>query len=291
MSSEPLKDALAEARVLPFRRRAYGARRKRRPVWLLLGVPLAGALSIVAVPAALVVWVLHSSRFALRDVVVESGPRVPRGWVEQTLQPLLGGNLIRLRLADARARLAGHPWLEAAEIGKELPRRLRVRVIERHAVALLRNGAVLSYLDSHGRAIAPWSPQGDEDLLIVAAPESAEPAELVAALDVARALERSAPAWAAALSEVEVLGEDEFRLTTAAVPFPLVVRASTLELGARRLQSLLPDISRRYSRVEAVDLRSEQRIVIEPAVVPAESGTPTRPPAVAPAPAAARAAA
>jgi cell division septal protein FtsQ len=291
LTSEPLKDALAEARVLPFRRRAFSARRKRRPLWLLLGVPLAGALSIVAVPAALVVWVLHSSRFALRDVVVESGPRVPRGWVEQALQPLLGGNLIRLRLGDARARLAGHPWLEAAEIGKELPRRLRVRVIERHAVALLRNGAVLSYLDPHGRAIAPWSPQGDEDLLIVAAPETAEPAELVAALDVARALERSAPGWAAALSEVEVLGEDEFRLTTAAVPFPLVVRASTLELGARRLQSLLPDISRRYPRVEAVDLRSERRIVIEPAVGPAESGTPTRPPAVAPAPAAARAAA
>jgi hypothetical protein len=164
-------------------------------------------------------------------------------------------------------------------------------VSERHAVALLRNGAVLSYLDARGRAIAPWSPQGEEDLLIVAAPESAEPAELMAALDVARALERSAPAWAAALSEVEVLGEDEFRLTTAAVPFALVVRASTLELGARRLQALLPDISRRYPRVEAVDLRSERRIVIEPAVVPAESGTPTRPPAVAPAPVAARAAA
>ena len=291
MTSEPLKDALAEGRVLPFRRRAFGARRKRRPLWLLLGVPLAGAASIVGVPAVLVVWVLQSSRFALAEIAVDSGPRVPRGWVEQSLAPLLGGNLIRLRLADARARLAGHPWFESAEIGKELPRRLRIRIRERQAVALLRSGAVLSYLDARGQAIAPWSPLADEDLLIVAAPETSEPAERVAALEVARALERSAPAWAAALSVVEVLGEVEFRLTTAAVPFPLVVRASTLELGARRLQALLPEISRRYPRVEAVDLRSERRIVIEPAAVPAETGTPARPRDEATAPPAARAAA
>jgi cell division septal protein FtsQ len=291
MTSEPLKDALAEGRVLPFRRRVFSARRKRRPLWLLLGAPLAGAVSVVALPAALVVWVLQSSRFALGEVAVESGPRVPSSWVKEALAPLRGSNLVRLSLDDVRARLGGHPWLESAEVGKELPRRLSVRVRERRAAALLRNGAALSYLDAEGRAIAPWTPLGEEDLLIVSAPETADAAELVAALGVARELERSAPAWAAALSEVEVLGGDEFRLTTAAVPFPLVVRAGTLELGARRLQALLPEISRRYPRLEGVDLRSERRIVIEPAAAPAHAGKATRERSEPPAPAAARAAA
>lgn len=291
MTSEPLKDALAEGRVLPFRRRVFSARRKRRPLWLLLGAPLVGAVSVVALPAALVVWILQSSRFALGEVSVESGPRVPPNWVKEALAPLRGTNLVRLSLDDVRARLGGHPWLASAEVGKELPRRLRVAVRERQAAALLRNGAALTYLDAEGRAIAPWTPLGEEDLLIVSAPETAEPAELVAALGVARSLERAAPAWAAALSEVEVLGDDEFRLTTAAVPFPLVVRAGTLELGARRLQALLPEISRRYPRVEGVDLRSERRIVIEPAAAPAHTGKATREPSEPPAPIASRAAA
>jgi cell division septal protein FtsQ len=291
VTAEPLKDALAAGRVLPFRRRAFGARRKRRPLWLLLGAPLAGALSIVGAPAALVVWVLHSSRFALREVAIESGPRVARGWVEQALAPLAGGNLVRLRLDDVRSRLLAHPWVESVELGKQLPRRLRVRLRERRAAALWRTGSLLVYVDAQGRAIGPWAPLGEEDLLIVTAPEAAEPAELAGALAVAAALERSAPAWAAALSEVEVLGEDEFRLTTAAVPFPLVVRAATLELGTRRLQALLPEISRRYPRVEGVDLRSERRIVIEPAAVPARAGAPAHPRPEASAPSAARAAA
>lgn len=291
VSGESMRDALAEGRVLPFRRRAWSARRKRRPLWLLLGVPLAGAVGIVGAPAVLVVWVLHSSRFALVDLVVEAGPRVPRAWVLEALQPLRGSNLVRLRLTEVRARLSGHPWVASAELGKELPRRLRVRVHERQAVALLRSEAALAYLDAGGQVIAPWTPEADEDLLLLAAPASTPSAELVAAMAIAGRLERAAPAWGAALSEVEVLGEDEFRITTAAVPFPMVVRAGTLEESARRLQELLPEISRRYPRVEGVDLRSERRIVIEPAAVPKQSGTSARPPRPDPYPSATRAAA
>ena len=307
MTSEPMRDALAEGRVLPFRRRAFSARRKRRPLWLLLGAPLAGALAIVGAPAVLALWVLQSSRFALVDVVVEAGPRVPRGWVLEALSPLVGSNLVRLRLHEVRARLEAHPWFESAELGKELPRRLRIRVHERQAAALLRSGAALAYVDAEGRVIAPWAPpirlgaqppielgaqpQGEEDLLLLAAPADVAPAELVAAMALASRLERAAPAWAAALSEVELLGEEEFRLTSAALPFPVVVRASTLEASARRLQELLPQISRRYPRVGVVDLRSERRIVIEPAAVPAKPGTSARPQPSGPDPAAARAAA
>ncbi len=293
MSAEPLELRSPRAACCRFAAAPFGARRKRRPLWLLLGAPLAGALSLVGAPAVLVVWVLHSSRPSRSArSTIEGSPRVPRGWVEQALAPL-----------RRRAICCGCAWTTCARaccairgwrpptLDKELPRRLRVRVRERRAAALWRSGASLAYLDAQGHAIGPWSPLGEE--------RSAD--RRGAGIGRTRRAGRGARGRRRARAHGAGLGRDAVgsrgagggRLPShlGAVPFPLVVRAGTLELGARRLQALLPEISRRYSRVEGVDLRSERRIVIEPAAVPAGAGAPAQPRDGAPAPDAARAAA
>jgi hypothetical protein len=194
--------------------------------------------------------------------------------VRQTLAPLKGRNLVRLSLADTTARLERNPWIEKVEIEKELPDGLSVKVAERRAVALLLSGKTLAYADPDGRPIAPVATPAELDearkagLLVVSFvrdPHSEGRLDgMAAALKVAAELGRVQPDWAAKLAQIEVLGEEDYRLHTDALPFPLLVTAGQVGPKVQRLVELLPQLSQRYSRIEAVDLRFSRRIVVQP---------------------------
>jgi hypothetical protein len=255
-------------------------RRRRKSLLLRLMGPLSPPLALLGLPLALAAWVLSAPQFALREIAAAGGERVSSAWLEEALAPLAGANLVQLPLAAAEARVRRHPWVAEVALRKELPRRLRVGVVERRPVALLLRGERIAhgaqafaprlyFADEHGRAIAPVGAGGREaraaaGLLVIAAPERA-PDGLRRALALAAELGRANPTWAAHLTHVEVLGDRDFRLRTAALPFALLVRAGDVLPKVRRLEALLPDLARRYPAVAAVDLRFARRIVVQPA--------------------------
>ncbi len=258
-----------------FRRRGTPPRRRRKSFLVSLLRPLAIAVAVVALPSGLVLWVLTAPLFRLRTVEV-SGPsrRVAPAWVRQVLAPLQGRNLVRLSLADATARLQSNPWIEKVEIEKELPAGLRVKLAERRPVALLLSGQNLAYADDAGKPIAPVTTPGELEearkagLLVVSFVREPRPVGLgvAAALKVAAELGRVQADWAAKLARIEVLGEEDFRLHTDALPFPLLVTAGQVGPKVQRLVELLPELTQRYTRIEAVDLRFSRRIVVQPAL-------------------------
>jgi cell division protein FtsQ len=264
--------AAGSGRVLDFRRRSAPPRRRRPNPLLVLLRPLAAALLLVALPGGLAAWVLTSPRFDLREVVVEGGTeRVPVDWVAGTLETREGENLVRLPLAEIAAELQRNPWIDQVELRKELPGRLRVAVTERRPEAFLFSAGTLYYADAEGRPIVP-----------VGSPDEARQAGLLevrfaqkvsgggggvaGALEVAAELGRVRPDWAAALTSIEVLGEEDFRLHTEALRFPLLVTRGQVGPKIRRLEELLPELERRYPAIAAVDLRFSRRIVVQPAI-------------------------
>ncbi|HEY3568313.1 MAG TPA: FtsQ-type POTRA domain-containing protein [Thermoanaerobaculia bacterium] len=271
-------------RVLDFRRRGAPPRRKRKSLLVKLLKPLAAAVGLVALPSGVVAWVLTAPMFQLREVDVRPVKGTPTGrvspdQVRQILAPLQGKNLVRLSLAEAAARVQSNPWIASVEIAKELPNRLRVRIAERKPIALLLAGRDLVYADADGRAIAPVATPAEleaarkQGLLVVSFTRDPYPNGMAAALKVAAELGRVEPNWAAKLAQIEVLGEEDFRLRTDALPFPLVVKEGEVEPKVQRLVTLLPELSRRYPRIEAVDLRFSRRIVVQPGeFAPPEDG-------------------
>lgn len=249
-------------------------RRRRNPVLALLR-PLAVSLLLVAMPAGLVTWVLASPRFDLRNVEVSGTPRVSVEALRASVAPFEGGNLVLLPLASVEEAVRRNPWVDTVEVAKELPDRLHVEVTERRPVALLvrsTGGGGLVYADQKGRPIAP-----------VDDPERARKAGLVVvtfahpqlsvsgggdgvggALEVAGELGRVQPSWAGALSKIEVLGEQDFRLHTGSLRFPLLVTRGQVGPKVKRLTELLPQLDRRYPAIQAVDLRFSRRIVVQP---------------------------
>ncbi|HEV2855952.1 MAG TPA: FtsQ-type POTRA domain-containing protein [Thermoanaerobaculia bacterium] len=275
-------------RVLDFRRRGTPPRRKKKSLLWVLGKPLAVAFGLVALPTGVVAWVLKAPRFGLRNVEVMAGMEMPgtpahrvsEEWVRRALAPLEGKNLVRLSLAEAAARVERNPWIESVEMAKELPGRLRVKVAERRPVALLLADGGLVYADSEGRAIAPVRTPAEleearkEKLLVVSFSQRPHGEGISTALAVAAELGRVQPTWAGKLSRIEVLGEGDFRLHTEALPFPLLVTRGQVRPKIERLVELLPELSRRYPKIEAVDLRFSRRIVVQPALLtPPPGGT------------------
>jgi cell division protein FtsQ len=266
----------AGGRVLDFRRRGTPHRRRRKSLLVKLLKPLAAAVGLVALPAGLVAWVLTAPRFQLRAVEVREikgspGHRVSADSIRQALAPLQGQNLVRLSLADAVARVRRNPWVASVEIAKELPDRLRVRLSERKPIALLLAGSDLVFADADGRAIAPVATPVELEaarkagLLVVSFRGAPHPNGMAAALHVAAEVGRVDPNWAAKLAQIEVLGEEDFRLRTDALPFPLLVKEGEVAPKLQRLVTLLPELTRRYPKIEAVDLRFSRRIVVQPA--------------------------
>ena len=264
------------ARVLPFRRPSRAVRVRRKNPWLALARQFAQAILVVGVPAAAALWLFTSPTFALAAVDVGEHTFVERAWVESTLAPLSGRNLFRVELDEVRRRLAEHPWIERVTVEKRLPNRLRVDWVEKRPAALFRNAASLAYLDAEGRAIAPFDPfRGPSDLLLVseaAAPDPSAPggiaapqSEVVGAYRIAAELETARSDWAATLSEIEVLGNGDYRLHLAALDFPLLVRAGSLAARLRDLPPLLPELERRYGGIAFIDLRFDRRIIFQPA--------------------------
>ncbi|MFP5284167.1 MAG: hypothetical protein ACLGI9_00350, partial [Thermoanaerobaculia bacterium] len=60
------------------------------------------------------------------------------------------------------------------------------------------------------------------------------------------------------------LGEQDFRLHTGSLRFPLLVTRGQVGPKVKRLTELLPQLDRRYPAIRAVDLRFSRRIVVQP---------------------------
>jgi cell division septal protein FtsQ len=256
--------------------------------------------------------------------------RVPAAWVQQALTPFLGRNLLRLQLAEVRQRLAVNPWIAAVDVAKQLPDRLRVSIAERRPAVLLRRGQALLYADAAGRPIAPVESPAEaavarrQELLVVTLPallagasapgpqsrndgaaaaatvweaEGEEERGVAGALLLAARLRQLRPAWTRALSQIDVVDEDDYQLHAPGLPCPLLVRGSHLAGNLERFEELLPELRRRYPALASVDLRFTRRVVVQLAATPAVQppATPAVQPATTPAvqraPAPARAAA
>lgn len=247
-----------------FRRRLEALRRRRRRPLLRAVLVLARSLALLAPLLALVLWLLASPQFSLRHVAVGRTTRVDPQWVDHELRSFTGRNLMALRLTTIKRVLERHPWVESANLRKELPDTLAVDLIEHQPVATLRTARGHLYLTRDAAPIAEATETGAllelRSRRCDVALDARCRAELRGALELAAGLDQGGPSWAFGLSQIETLGHDEYRVRSRSLPFPVVLSGSR-GVDAETLEQLLPEIERRFE-VAAIDLRFERRIVI-----------------------------
>lgn len=251
-----------------FRRRQFVAPHRRRKLIFRLAKPFLAALAIVGLPSLLVAWVLFSEQFMVRGVTVASGDRVASGWAGERLSSLHGRHLLRVDVADVKAALSDHPWVEGVLIHRQPPDALYVEILEKQPAALLLRGETLLFVDSAGKEIGAYDPASDPGGLIILSTTGERPELIRSALALIDEWRRKDLPWGDGLSEVLALTTTDFRVITAGLPYPLFVSSVTLAEGLSALARYGPQIEQKITRaspIGAIDLRFRGRIVFQPA--------------------------
>ena len=157
------------------------------------------------------------------------------------------------------ARLGAHPWIERVTLSKRFPDGLLIRIAERRAVALFREGERLWWLGSDGRLIARYDPRDDRGEYILV---SGDRRALPDAVGLLEDLAGGEPEYFSALSEITVLSGGGFGMMDSIFRTPVRILRNDAPEKIRALLDARALIESRGWEARAIDLRFADRIVL-----------------------------
>lgn len=240
----------------PFLRRPQAVPRKRKRIGALRLVIL-GVLSL-ALGVGLAEF-LGGPRFALARFSVSGNTRARTEEILGALSGWNGRNLVALDLAPLAARVAAQPWIERVTLAKRFPDGLAVRVTERRAIALYRDGDRFWWVGADGRLIAPYDPRRDRTEYVILTGERRALPEAVGLLEDLRS---ARPEYFSALSEIASLPDGGFGMMDAIFRRPVRVLRADAPEKIRALLEARGFIESRGWGAGAIDLRFADRVIL-----------------------------
>ncbi len=293
----PLPGELTTEDESPYLRRqkAVSVRRgriSRRLRWVSWGVAVLIPVGLVGY--GLATFALTSSSFVLcsaDDVVVTGNRFVSREEVLHALRlplgtkPGAGINVFRLPLEEKRRLVESIPWVQSAAVTRVLPHRLVVQVTERSPVAFVNRDGRVGLVDAEGMVLE--KPENSPfDFPVLTGLEAAQGADdrrarLALYTEFMTQLGEEAPRSGWMISEVDLRDGDDLKAL-------LVQGRKTIEVHFghqeflerfRSFLALLPELSKGNGKLDSVDLRYRNQIVVNPqaptaAPAPAEQPAP-----------------
>ena len=238
-----------------LRRPQVVPRKRRRPTALRYAI-----LGLLGAAAAIGLGnFAASSRFALARYEVSGNDRARTEEILAALAPWTRRNLLALDLQPLAVRLGSHPWIERVTLAKRFPDGLAVRVTERRAVALYRDGENFWWVGADGRLIAAYDPRRDRHAYVILSGNRRTLAEAVGLLEDLR-VER--PEYFSALSEIASLPDGGFGMMDAIFRRTVRVLRDDAPEKVRALLEARGFIESRGWEARAIDLRFADRVIL-----------------------------
>lgn len=248
---------------------SYSRKEKKffsRPLRIGLGMV---AVFSVAFGVKEVVWTGFQKigSFPIRKILVSGAFFTTAEEIQKQSGVLLGGDLLRLDVQAARARLLAHPWVEQAFVERRFPGTVVLSIRERKPKALLDAGALYA-TDAFGRVLPPSLKLAEQDLPIVSGISGVEQA--AGTLDRAQALSPALKFLAFVEKKDKALASEvsEINLDTPGVLKVMFLDGVEAwfppEIGERELQrlaSVLSDLAERGERAKVLDFRFHNQVV------------------------------
>jgi cell division protein FtsQ len=202
------------------------------------------------------------ARFAVKAIEIVGAAHTPRASIDAVTNQYIGANLFRIDIAKLQADLRRLGWVKRIEAEKKLPDTLRIRIVEREAVALAAAGDRLTYVDEDGVAFAELSPSvGDSDLPLIT---NASGVELVRCVALLRELRTSDPQIYSRISEIRPVAPNGFALFDRELGAFVYAQEGSLSAKWRNLYAVARAEHFGRHDIEYADLRFAGRIVIKP---------------------------
>lgn len=232
---------------------------------------IVGILMVIGIGSG-VVWAarryVHTSpRFAIREILTSGGARRSPEAIASTCGIAAGQNIFSVDLDAARRRLTADPWIEAAEVTRQLPQTIAIRVVEREAsgVVAMAEG---TYLVTRDGVVIKHVEAGDPlDLHVVTgiAPKTlaldreGATRTIRQALDLAFDYERSPLAQRSPLQEVHVEPNGELTLMVGKSGVALRMGAAPYRKKLDQAVRVVAELDRRGAKPETIMLDDEAR--------------------------------
>jgi cell division protein FtsQ len=278
--------------VTPYRRRAKAEPLRRERISVLGRMLRWTALFVIVLPGLsysgyrLGTFALSGEGFRLEsadDVAVTGNHVVLREEILNALglpavgPPRLPINLSQMSLDDKRRRVEAISWVRSAVLSRSYPRRLQVEITERTPVAFVNVEARLKLVDGDG-VLLEKPEKGDFDFPVLSGvdagvSEAERRQHLLIYAEFMRQLAGLTPQSGWSVSEVDLSDPDDLNALLVANQETVRAHFGDSNFGDRfqSFLKLLPEVRKTNTRIESVDLRYRNQIVVNPQPVSGES--------------------
>ncbi len=264
-------------RNIDVRRRRFPYRARRIIGWLLLGaaslIPLGyGGIHLLG-------YAVRSPRFQVtgdENVIIQGNRFVSREEVLSALGLTFyrrsggGVSVFRLNLDEERKQVEGISWVRRASVMRVFPHRLAVRIVEREPVAFANIGGRVKLVDADGVLLEK---PDKADFTFPVLEGLGEPgnandrlARLALYQDFLKELGAETPSSGWLVSEVDLADADDLQAMLVQGRETIQVhfgRSNFLERFHDFL-ALLPEIRKTNTKIDSVDLRYRNQVVVNP---------------------------
>lgn len=267
----------AQKRV-PVRRGALPRKTATRLRWVLLSLVVATA--VIGSGAAVRYYLRNSWRFRIESsdsIVVTGAEHVSRGEVLQVFRGDISKNAFFVELGERKRKLEDISWIESASVMRILPNKLKVEIRERVPVAYVQLGSQVELIDANGVIMnIPPTAQGAYSFPVIIKMSESEPLSTRAPrmktyMQLISELDAGGGHYSQDLNEVDLSDPSDVRVTVADS-----AGAVLIHLGERQREGIFLDRYRiyvahlqewrqQYPKLNSVDLRYDEQVVLDPA--------------------------
>jgi cell division protein FtsQ len=215
----------------------------------------------------------HSWRFRVEssdNIEVTGTQNVTKAQIMEVMGADIGRNIFFIPLAQQKAQLEQIPWVEAASVMRFVPNRLKVEIQERTPVAFARVGPRMALIDAGGTLMELSSKHRYSFPVILGMnpgePLSTRAPRMKTYADMVRDLDAGGARYSQDLSEVDLSDLEDVKVRVNDPAGDVLVHMGSSDY-LRRYRIYVTHAQgwrQQFQKLESVDLRYENQIIVNP---------------------------
>ena len=204
------------------------------------------------------------------NIEIRGTQNVTKGQIMEVMGADMGRNVFFIPLAQQKAQLEQIPWVESASVMRFVPNRLKVEIHERTPVAFARVGPRISLIDASG-ALMELTSTKKYSFPVILGMNAGEPLSTRAPRmkiynQLARELDSGGAHYSQDLSEVDLsdLEDVKVRVNDPSGEVLVHLGASDYLRRYKIYVSHAREWRQQFDKLESVDLRYENQIIVNP---------------------------
>jgi cell division protein FtsQ len=256
---------------IPARRSSLPKKAANRLIW----ISLAAAVVCIATVAASAFYRYGERSWRFRvdssdNIEITGTQNVTKGQIMEVMGADMGRNVFFIPLAQQKAQLEQIPWVESASVMRFVPNRLKVEIHERTPVAFARVGPRISLIDASG-ALMELTSTKKYSFPVILGMNAGEPLSTRAPRmkvynELARELDSGGAHYSQDLSEVDLSDLEDVKVRVSDPSGEVLVHLGASDY-LRRYKiyvSHAREWRQQFDKLESVDLRYENQIIVNP---------------------------